>query len=123
MDISDYRFGLERSEPYQLVSHARHPGFRVVFIGSALSGTETVALAVPGVALEESTVYTVFAMGLAGGEPTLQAVPSVDASYPATMPETGGEVTNLWLLAVVGAGLALVAGGLFMRRSADASRR
>jgi LPXTG-motif cell wall-anchored protein len=54
-------------------------------------------------------------MGLAGGEPALQAVPSVDASYPATMPETGGEVTNLWLLAVVGAGLALIIGGLVLQ--------
>jgi hypothetical protein len=88
-----------------------------------LAGTDTVALSVPGVALEEGTVYTVFAMGLAGGEPALQAVPSVDASYPATMPETGGEVSNLWLLAVLGAGLALIVAGLSLRRNAEATRR
>jgi hypothetical protein len=88
-----------------------------------LAGTETVALSVPGVALEAGTVYTVFAMGLAGGEPALQAVPSVDASYPATMPETGGEVTNLWLLAVLGVGLALVVAGLSLRRNAGATRQ
>ena len=77
------------------------------------------ALSVPGVMLEEGTVYTIFAMGLAGGEPALTAVPSVDASYdapmPATMPTTGGETTNLWLMAALGAGLALIAGGLFVR--------
>ena len=76
-----------------------------------LAGTDTVALSVPGVALEDGTVYTIFAMGLAGGEPALTAVPSVDASYPvpATLPVTGGETTNLWLMLALGAGLALVA--------------
>ena len=56
-------------------------------------------------------------MGLAGGEPALTAVPSVDASYPVptTLPTTGGEMTNLWLLIAVGAGLALIAGGLVLR--------
>jgi LPXTG-motif cell wall-anchored protein len=82
-----------------------------------IAGTDTVALSVPGVMLSEGTVYTIFAMGLAGGEPALTAVPIVDASYPvpATLPVTGGETTNLWLLAVLGAGLALVAGGLVLR--------
>jgi LPXTG-motif cell wall-anchored protein len=84
-----------------------------------LAGTETVALSVPGVALEEGKVYTIFAMGLAGGEPALTAVPSVDASYdtamPATLPTTGGETSNLWLLVLMGAGLALVAGALVVR--------
>jgi LPXTG-motif cell wall-anchored protein len=94
-----------------------------------LAGTDTVALSVPGVALEEGTVYTVWAMGLAGGgEPALAAVPSVDASYPPTMPETmpetGGEVSSLWLLIVLGGGLALVVGGLLLRRrSADIAVR
>jgi LPXTG-motif cell wall-anchored protein len=80
-----------------------------------LAGTDTVALSVPGVTLNEGTVYTIFAMGLAGGEPALTAVPSVDAVAPVTLPETGGEVANLWLLAVLGAGLALVAGGWLLR--------
>jgi LPXTG-motif cell wall-anchored protein len=86
-----------------------------------LAGTDTVALSVPGVALEEGTVYTIFAMGLAGGEPALTAVPSVDASYevPTTLPVTGGETTNLWLMITMGAGLALVAAGLLMRRRQD----
>jgi LPXTG-motif cell wall-anchored protein len=85
-----------------------------------LAGTDTVALSVPGVMLEEGTVYTIFAMGLAGGEPALTAVPSIDASYdmamPATLPTTGGEPISTWLLVALGAGLALVAGGLFLRR-------
>jgi hypothetical protein len=85
-----------------------------------IAGTDTVALSVPGVALADGTVYTIFAMGLAGGEPALTAVPSVDASYdmsaPATMPVTGGGTMNLWLLALLGGGMALVAGSLFLRK-------
>jgi LPXTG-motif cell wall-anchored protein len=82
-----------------------------------IAGTETVALSVPGVALENGAVYTIFAMGFADGEPALTAVPSMDASYPVatTLPETGGETTNLWLMLGLGAGLALVAGGLLLR--------
>jgi LPXTG-motif cell wall-anchored protein len=48
----------------------------------------------------------------------LTAVPSVDATYPTTLPVTGGGVTNLWLLAAMGAGLALVVGGLLLRKRA-----
>lgn len=83
------------------------------------AGTETVALSVPGVMLEEGNVYTIFAMGLLEGEPALTAVPSVDASHdvgmPATLPTTGGETSSLWLFALLGAGLALIAGGLFLQ--------
>jgi len=81
-----------------------------------VAGTETVALSVPGVALADGTVYTIFAMGLAGGEPALTAVPSVDAVAPVQLPETGGEVTSLWLVASLVAGLALIGGGLVLRR-------
>ena len=81
-----------------------------------IAGTNTVALSVPGVALEDGKVYTIFAMGLAGGEPTLTAVPSVDASYATTLPVTGGEAINLGLLVALGAGLVLVAGGVLLRR-------
>jgi LPXTG-motif cell wall-anchored protein len=89
-----------------------------------VAGTDTVALSVPGVSLADGAVYTIFAMGLAGGEPALTAVASMDASYPAptTLPVTGGETTNLWLIVAVGAGLALVAGGLLLRtRRAEVS--
>jgi hypothetical protein len=82
-----------------------------------LAGTDTVALSVPGVALADQTVYTIFAMGLAGGEPALQAVPSVDAEPMATLPETGGEkLTFIYPLALLGLGLILFAGGLALRR-------
>jgi LPXTG-motif cell wall-anchored protein len=81
-----------------------------------VAGTETVALEVPGVALADGTVYTIFAMGLAGGgEPALTAVPSVDAVAPAQLPETGGPAINLWLAMLLGAGLALTAGGVVLR--------
>ena len=83
-----------------------------------LAGTETVALEVPGVALADGTVYTIFAMGLAGGDPALEAVPSVDAAAPAPelIAETGGEVTSLLLVATLVGGLALIGGGLVLRR-------
>jgi LPXTG-motif cell wall-anchored protein len=85
-----------------------------------VAGTETVALSVPGVVLEEGKVYTIFAMGLVEGEPALTAVPSVDASYPTTLPTTGGEVANLWLMALIAGGMALLVGGLVLRsRSAQ----
>jgi LPXTG-motif cell wall-anchored protein len=81
-----------------------------------VTDTQTDVLSVPGVALADGTVYTIFAMGLAGGEPALTAVPSVDAVAPAQLPETGGEVTSLWLVATLVAGLALIGGGLMLRR-------
>ena len=78
--------------------------------------TGDVVLEVPGLALSERTVYTVFAMGLAGGEPSLAAVPSVDAS-PSLLPATGAEApTFVYPLGVLGLGLLLVAGGLVVRR-------
>ena len=91
-----------------------------------VAGTDTVALSVPGVALDEGTVYTIFAMGLVEGEPALAAVPSVDATYPIavpiSLPTTGGETSSIWLLAILGAGLALVAGGAILgRRKAEVS--
>jgi hypothetical protein len=79
------------------------------------AGTNDVALSVPGVNLEAGKVYTIFAMGLAGGEPALTAVASVDAVAPTTLPTTGGMVANPWLLAVLGGGLLALAGGLVLR--------
>lgn len=83
-----------------------------------LAGTSTVALSVPGVQLAAGTVYTVFAMGLAGGQPALQAVASADAvATPAALPKTGEPVSdNSMLLILAGVGLAIVAGGLLLRR-------
>ncbi len=86
-----------------------------------LAGTETVALEVPGVALSDQTVYTIFAMGLAG-DGTLAAVPSVDAAAPAMLPTTGGPIANGWLVALLMGGLALMASSLFLRRQAGEVR-
>ena len=74
--------------------------------------------------LDEGTVYTVFAMGLAGGSPALMAVPSVDSSHtvmaadaaPTALPKTGAS-DSLPLLAIVLGGLMVVA-GLARRRFA-----
>ena len=95
-----------------------------------LTGTETVALKVPGLKLEAGTVYTVFAMGLAGGEPALVAVPSVDAkaaadhTMPAAMPKTGAgaPARQMGWLVLVAAGLVAIL-GLNARREAVATRR
>jgi LPXTG-motif cell wall-anchored protein len=80
------------------------------------AGTENVALAVPGVELEAGTVYTIFAMGLAGGTPALTAVPSVDATttMPSTLPNAGE--SNLTLYAAFAAAIALLGTGLALRR-------
>ncbi len=80
-----------------------------------LAGTDTVALSVPGVTLDDGGVYTIFAMGLAGGEPALTAVASLDAAAPTTLPTTGGGAMNPALLALFGGGLLLLAGGLALR--------
>jgi hypothetical protein len=75
-----------------------------------LAGTDTVALPVNGLKLDSQTVYTVFAMGLASGTPSLTAVPSVDAQpAPHTLPTTGAAVGSLWVLAMA-AGLLLASG-------------
>lgn len=84
-----------------------------------LAGTDTVALSVSGVKLDNQTVYTIFAMGLAGGQPSLTAVPSVDASpaaaqMPTTLPATGGSQNSMVALILV-AGALLVAGGISLR--------
>ena len=85
-----------------------------------LAGTNTVVLSVPGVKLDNQTVYTIFAMGLAGGQPSLTAVPSVDAApmaapMPTTLPTTGG-LQNLTSVLVLMAGALLIFGGIEMRR-------
>lgn len=86
-----------------------------------LAGTETVALTVPGVRLDAGNVYTVFAMGLAGGQPALMAVPSLDAAHamaaPAMLPKTGAADNVPLLLAAIGA-LMVVAGVARLRAAA-----
>jgi hypothetical protein len=82
-----------------------------------LAGTETVALDVPGLALQAGTVYTVFAMGLAGGEPALMAVPSVDAMPSSVLPGTGGgNNAGLYAVIALGLGALLIGGGAAFRK-------
>jgi hypothetical protein len=82
-----------------------------------LAGTNTVALAVPGVSLADGTVYTVFAMGLAGGEPALMAVPSADAMPSSMLPETGGvNIASLVAPIALALGVLLIVGGFALRK-------
>lgn len=94
-----------------------------------LAGTNTVALSVPGVKLEDRTVYTVFAMGLAGGTPSLTAVPSVDAKAvtaaapaPATLPVSGGEQNPTLLIVAVAGALMLLGGAALKTRTVRTNR-
>jgi len=83
-----------------------------------LAGTNDVALSVPGVALEDGKVYTIFAMGLAGEEPALTAVASVDAmAEPSTLPATGSISPTLYV-GIALAGLGLIAMGFGVKRLA-----
>ena len=88
-----------------------------------LAGTETVALDVPGVKLDNGIVYTVFAMGLAGGEPALMAVPSADNAEPTTLPETGGaSLTGLYVALALALGALFLGGGLVLRSQSARNR-
>ncbi len=82
-----------------------------------LAGTDTVALSLPGIKLEEGTVYTVYAMGFAGGgEPALTAVISVDAQAPTMLPATGNSSLYLYGALVLG-GLGLITLGFSSRKA------
>jgi hypothetical protein len=84
-----------------------------------VSDSGATVLTVPGLMLADQTVYTIFAMGLAGGEPSLQAVASVDASYGAVvLPESGGQAAGSLSSAILflSAGMALVLGGVALQR-------
>lgn len=48
-----------------------------------LAGTNTVVLSLPGIQLNDRTIYTAFATGLASGTPALNAILSVDSGPPA----------------------------------------
>ncbi len=82
------------------------------------AGTETVALDLPGITLEEGKVYTAFAVGLLDGDPALNAKLTVDAMFEpaadvtAALPDSGGappvgdsNSISLWLIAI---GVAVV---------------
>lgn len=105
------------------------------------AGTETVALDLPGVSIDEGTVYSAFAIGLLQGEPALTAKLTVDSTAapaqqaaPATgLPSTGQGVTSddgfdagTWItvgaLSVLGLVAIGAAGALVAVRRNDASR-
>jgi hypothetical protein len=96
------------------------------------AGTETVALDLPGITLEEGKTYTAFAVGLLEGTPALTAKLTVDAEAvlasptptPASVPTSGGPIDDggtswaIWL-AVAGAaviGITLAGGAIAAAR-------
>ncbi|MFC4776850.1 DUF4397 domain-containing protein [Paenibacillus sp. GCM10023252] len=92
------------------------------------AGTADVALAIPGVELKPGTVYTAFAVGLAGGTPALEAWLLTDSTpMPAEMPKSGmggaSETTGTgytpWALGAI----AALAGGalILIKRRAEQS--
>ena len=86
------------------------------------TGTDTVALDLPGTNLEAGKIYDVFAVGLLNGEPKLTvkvATPAPIAAAPAgpsRLPQTAGETAPLALFAAAAA--LLLVGGLAARRRA-----
>jgi hypothetical protein len=79
--------------------------------------TGDVALEVPGVSVQGQTVYTVFAMGLAGGTPALQPVVSVDATGATVLPASGAiSYVLLFALGICVLGLLFITGGVLIHR-------
>jgi LPXTG-motif cell wall-anchored protein len=84
------------------------------------------------VKLDDGTVYTIFAVGLAGGEPALQALPSVDAAHGAATSGAAGEMPEelpktgagdyLPLLGAIAA-VSIAAGLILRKRDAVTVRR
>ncbi|HEY5639581.1 MAG TPA: DUF4397 domain-containing protein [Dehalococcoidia bacterium] len=91
------------------------------------AGTETVALDLPGIALEEGNTYTAFAVGLLAGTPELSAKLTVDAAAPAAVPAGGGPIGGdsgtSWALWLAAAGALLVGLALTTGLVAIASTR
>lgn len=87
------------------------------------AGSDTVALDLGDVALNEGMIYDVFAVGLSGdGSLTVQITTpapmaaATGGDQPAQLPQTGGESSALALFGFVAA--LLVIGGLLLRRQA-----
>ncbi|RSK25938.1 DUF4397 domain-containing protein [Bacillus sp. HMF5848] len=93
-----------------------------------VAGTEDVVLSLPGTELKADTLYTVLAVGFAGGEPALTVLPLADPAHqavPTEMPATGfggasQDYTMLWVFAaiMIGAAGTLV----FFRKTKAVSR-
>lgn len=58
------------------------PGNTMVTLEVRLAGTDTVVKSFPGVMFRPGTYYTVYAIGLAGGSPALDALVTEDARAP-----------------------------------------
>jgi hypothetical protein len=88
------------------------------------AGTDTVALAVPGLTLEAGKVYAVYALGLLSGSPALAVLPVVDdaRSAGAGMPATGVGEVALLTLAMLLIGGTVLGGGLVLRRASASNR-
>lgn len=81
-----------------------------------VAGTNTVALELPQVRLSAGTVSTVYAVGLVGEQPALEALLSVDATAQAQqLPRTGGAV-GAALSVLLPLGMLVVLGGLYRDR-------
>ncbi len=76
------------------------------------AGTDTVALDLPGIVLEEGKTYTAFAVGLLSGTPALNAKLTVDATAAHALPSTGGAPSTdsgiSWALLLAAAGALLI---------------
>ena len=81
-----------------------------------VAGTNTVALELPQVRLGAGMVYTVYAVGLVGEQPALEALLSVDATAgPQQLPRTGGAV-GAALSVLLPLGMLVVLCGLYRDR-------
>jgi hypothetical protein len=86
------------------------------------AGTDTVALDLPGVALEAGKIYDIFAVGLMADNTltvkitTPPAAAAATSAPPTSLPNTSGETLPLALFALIAA--LLVGGGLALHRRA-----
>ncbi len=87
-----------------------------------VAGTDSSALEVKGLTLDEKTVYTIYAFGLANGTPALSAGVSVDAKpeqVKIILPVTGGDADERGSMdgvVAVAVGILLVTASVLMRR-------
>ena len=89
------------------------------------AGSEDVVLEIPGVELKEGYVYSVYAIGLVEGEPTLEAWPMVDATnMPSDMPKTGmggtADQSNTVAWALLGGAILAAGTGIYLRKKQTA---